>query len=415
MQHHSAGRLFEAEGIYQQILQADPNQPDALHLLGLIAYQFGKNDTAADLIDQALATRPDYAEAYSNRGLALQELNQLEDAVASYDKAIGIKPDYAEAYWNKSLALLLCGKFGNGWELYKWRWRCTEIHPLPRDFTQPLWEGGSLDGKTVLVWGEQGVGDEAMFASLIPEIIEQAEHCVIECDPRLVELFNRSFPEATAIARAVPHSERADAPDIDLQAPIADLARWLRPTLESFAPVTSCLIAYPTRVAECRSRYQHHGRPLVVGISWRSGNREFGLARSTTLDLWAPLFRQPGVRFVNLQYGDCAADLATVRQRLGIEILHDDAIDPLSDMDGFAAQVAAMDLVVSIDNSTVHLAGALGKPTWVLLPYVPDWRWLLDRDDSPWYGSVKLYRQCEDRNWEPVLQRVAQDMVNLTQ
>jgi ADP-heptose:LPS heptosyltransferase len=121
------------------------------------------------------------------------------------------------------------------------------------------------------------------------------------------------------------------------------------------------------------------------------------------------------VRFVNLQYGDCAADLATVRQRLGIEILHDDAIDPLSDMDGFAAQVAAMDLVVSIDNSTVHLAGALGKPTWVLLPYVPDWRWLLDRDDSPWYGSVKLYRQCEDRNWEPVLQRVAQDMVNLTQ
>jgi len=243
MQHHSAGRLFEAEGIYQQILQADPNQPDALHLLGLIAYQFGKNDTAADLIDQALATRPDYAEAYSNRGLALQEFNQLEDAVASYDKAIGIKPDYAEAYWNKSLALLLCGKFGNGWELYKWRWRCTEIHPLPRDFTQPLWEGGSLDGKTVLVWGEQGVGDEAMFASLIPEIIEQAEHCVIECDPRLVELFNRSFPEATAIARAVPHSERADAPDIDLQAPIADLARWLRPTLESFAPVTSCLIA----------------------------------------------------------------------------------------------------------------------------------------------------------------------------
>ena len=311
MQHHSAGRLFEAEGIYQQILQADPNQPDALHLLGLIAYQFGKNDTAADLIDQALATRPDYAEVYSNRGNALQGLKQLDEAVASYDKAISIKPDYAEAYsnrgsalqelkqlneavasydeainikadyaeayWNKSLALLLCGKFGNGWELYKWRWRCTEIHPLPRDFTQPLWEGGSLDGKTVLVWGEQGVGDEAMFASLIPEIIEQAEHCVIECDPRLVELFNRSFPEATAIARAVPHSERADAPDIDLQAPIADLARWLRPTLESFAPVTSCLIAYPTRVAECRSRYQHHGRPLVVGISWRSGNREFGL------------------------------------------------------------------------------------------------------------------------------------------
>ena len=404
------GRHADAVAASRRSLELDPERAETHSTLGAALELLGELDEAMIAHRRALDIEPDRAPSHNNLGFALQYRGAFDEAMTAYRRAIELKPDFPDAHRNAALTQLLLGRFGDGFEEYEWRWRCADIQPLLRDFSQPLWDGGPLEGKTILVWGEQGVGDEVMFASLIPEVIERAKHCVIECDPRLVALFGRSFPEATVIARAVPHDGRADAPDIDLQAPIADLARWLRPTLESFAPAATCLRADPARVSQCRGRYRRPGKPLVVGISWRSGNRKFGRARSAALDLWEPLFRQPGVRFVNLQYGDCTADLAAVRQRFGVEVVHDDAIDPLTDMDGFAAQVAAMDLIVSIDNSTVHLAGALGVAVLVMLPFVAEWRWLRDREDSIWYTSPRLYRQDRPDDWPPVFERVRAEL-----
>ena len=163
-----------------------------------------------------------------------------------------------------------------------------------------------------------------------------------------------------------------------------------------------------------RRRYrQRFGDRPLVGISWRGGSGDTAQARSTVLADWAPLLRQSRLGFINLQYGDCRAELTAVREEAGVEVLHDEAVDPLKDLDGFAAQTAAMDLVISIDNSTVHMAGALGMPVWVLLPAVPDWRWMLGRSDSPWYSSVRLFRQLAPGAWTPVIASVAQELGRL--
>jgi hypothetical protein len=198
---------------------------------------------------------------------------------------------------------------------------------------------------------------------------------------------------------------------VDYQAPIGGLCRWLRPNLASFPSRAGYLKADSTQVDLLRDRYRNQlgGRPLV-GISWRGGTGSSVRVRSIPLAAWAPILAQPAFGFVNLQYGDCRADLEAVRRDLGVEILHDESVDPLKNLDDFAAQTAAMDLVISIDNSTVHMAGALNVPIWVMLPAVPDWRWMLDRSDSPWYPSVRLFRQALAGEWTPVIERVAEEL-----
>jgi hypothetical protein len=198
---------------------------------------------------------------------------------------------------------------------------------------------------------------------------------------------------------------------VDYQAPIGGLCRWLRPNLASFPSRAGYLKADSTQVDLLRDRYRNQlgGRPLV-GISWRGGTGANVQLRSIPLAAWAPILAQSTFGFVNLQYGDCRADLEAVRRDLGVEILHDETVDPLKNLDDFAAQTAAMDLVISIDNSTVHMAGALNMPAWVLLPTVPDWRWMLGRSDSPWYPSVRLFRQAMAGEWAPVIERVAEEL-----
>ena len=481
LQHHAAGRLPEAESIYQQILQTDPNQPVALNLLGAIAHQVGKHDTAVDLITKALTIQPDYAEAHgnlgnafkelgkldeavasyhkalaikpdlaeahSNLGLALQDLGKLDEAVASYNKAIAlnpdlaeahnnlgntlqdlgrldeavasyhkaltIKPDYAEAHHNLGLALLLDGQLKEGWDEYEWRWQAGDSKKL-RHFTQALWREEPIQGKTILVWGEQGVGDEVFFASMVPDLIDAGAKVVLECDPRLVPLYRRSFPGAECIARNNPPAQVTLGGDIDFQAPSGDLGRWFRADLASFPARSGFLKADPAQTAELRARYQERfpGRHLV-GLSWRSGSKSTGVGRSIPLADWLAILSHPRCAFVSLQYGDVEEELDGLRRDHGIDIFRDPDMDPLMDIDGLASQIAALDSVFSIATVTLQLAGALGGPTWALLMKTPDWRWMQDREDSPWYPSMRLFRQEKRKDWEGVIERVAAELADL--
>jgi hypothetical protein len=263
----------------------------------------------------------------------------------------------------------------------------------------------------VFVSAEQGVGDQIMFASLLPDLLERGATCLVKLDARLQPVLGRSMRGLSLI----PDDDRAaslvERNAVDYHMPIGSLCRWLRPNLASFPLRSGYLRADAAQRDSFRGRYRERfgGRP-VVGISWRGGTGEVARARSIALTAWAPILSQREFGFVNLQYGDCRADLASVGRDIGVEVFHDDRVDPLKSLDDFAAQTAAMDLVLSIDNSTVHMAGALNVPVWALLPAVPDWRWMLGRTDSPWYSSVRLFRQPAAGEWAPVVDAVAQEL-----
>lgn len=271
-----------------------------------------------------------------------------------------------------------------------------------RVYPQPLWSGEKLASGRLLIWGEQGVGDEVMFAGLIPDVIRAGNRCVMDCDARLKPLFARSFPSVEVFS--VQELRNNSPQDIAAHLPSGSLPGIFRTTETAFADTASpYLFADPA--ARDRFRVRYSDGKKQIGLAWYTSNPKTGRNRSIDLSLFTPLFARPGIRWVSLQYGDHSA-LESQAAAAGAPLLIDRSVNQLADMDVFAAQIAAMDLVVTIDNSTAHLAGALGVPTRVLLPAVPDWRWLEAREDTPWYPSLRLFRQPKPGDWQSVAQTV---------
>jgi tetratricopeptide (TPR) repeat protein/SAM-dependent methyltransferase len=392
---------------YESALQIDAAYANAHYNLGNVYKEQGQPLEASACYRRALYIDPKLAEAHINLGVTLVEQHRVADAATSHTRAVQVRPENAEAHFHRALAWLIAGDFEQGWDEYEWRFR----HDVkPRDFPFLAWSGRGLDEKTILVHAEQGIGDEIMFASCLPEVVATSSQCVIECDPRLVPLFARSFPLADVVGRPL-SIEDAEALGIDVHIAAGSLPRFLRRNLGAFPRRLRYLAACPFRRARWRERYAQLGNGLKVGISWRGGGTPYTKRRrSTSLEQWKPILAVPGVQFVNLQYGDCARELAAVKQSLGVTIHHWDDVDPLTNLEDFAAQTAELDLVISIDNATVHMAGALGVPVWTLLHFAANWRWLLDRDDSPWYASLQLVRQPEFGKWTPVFASVSESL-----
>jgi hypothetical protein len=283
----------------------------------------------------------------------------------------------------------------------------------------PRWDGTPLAGRSILILSEQGIGDQVMFASCLPDVLRGARTSFVECDVRLVPLFARSFPHITAIPRmtdpGLPQVGPCDVIECDFIEYIGTLPRFLRRRLEDFPQTSGYLQPDPNLVAKWRSSFACLGGALKVGISWSGGkDAETRRRRSVPLGVWEPIFQVPGVRFVNIQYGPAAADALQARHRFGISL--DDATDcdPLRNLDDFAAKIAALDLVLTVDNSTAHLAAAIGRPVWTLLPFSPDWRWMLDRDSTPWYPTMRLLRCRTPDNWTDLLHRTARLLTSAT-
>ena len=292
--------------------------------------------------------------------------------------------------------------------------KCDDINSEKRTFPQPSWDGTNLDDKTILIWAEQGIGDEIMFTSILPNLSQMTEKIIIECDQRLTPLFQRSFPQIQFFFRDNPPNLQLLNPDIDYQIPMGSLGRWLRTSEDSFKESKQTyLTACANKSAKIRERYQKlaDGK-LLVGISWKSTgiNQRQALLKSTILEDWTSVLLQQDCYFINLQYGDVKEELAQFQQQMDLMIYQDEEIDSLQNLDDFAAQVSALDLVISTSNTTVHMAGALGKQVWTLLSYVPDWRWMLEREDTPWYPSMRLFRQNETRDWSGVFSQVRSEL-----
>ncbi len=400
-------RWEEAVACYETALEIDPAYANAHYNMGNVYKEVGQPTDAAACFRRAIYIDPQLAEAHINLGVTLTEQHRIPEAVASHSRAIEIRSDNAEAHLHRAFTWLVAGQWEEGWDEYEWRFR-YDVNP--REFPFLAWSGNSLADRTILVYGEQGVGDEIMFASCIPDVVASASQCVIECDPRLVPLFARSFPLADVVPRSL-SLEDARTYGVDVQTSSASLPRFLRRNLATSSQQSRYLAACPHKRARWRERFAQLGAGLKVGVAWRGGGTPFTKRRrSTVLAQWSSVFNVPGVQFVNLQYGDCSAELAEAKAALSVHLHHWDDADPLKDLDDFAAQIAELDLVISVDSATVHLAGALGVPVWTLLHFAPNWRWLLDRDDTPWYSSMQLVRQPEFGQWQPVFASVAESL-----
>ena len=532
--HHAAGRLAEAEALYSQILQADPNQLDALHLLGVIAHQVGKNEIAVDLIGKALAIKPDHAEAHHNLGNAhtglgrnedaatsyrqatlikpeyaiahyalgnalrrlgrateaidsynkalalnpelaeahsnlgltlhdlgkfaqaadsfraalninldfaealynlgntlkeqgklddtvaaynkalaikpnsvdalynlgntLQALGKIDAAIAAYDKALTINPEHVDVRYNLGLAQLLMGDFENGFENYKLRWQTAQLSRYRRPYQQPLWNGQDLKGQTLFLYPEQGLGDFIQFSRYVSLAAKKAERVIVEVPTALACLYP-SLPGADVVI------ETGQSPgDFDVHFPMLDLPGLFTTNPQSIPASQRYLVAADELTEKWRNRLSVH-KKFRVGLIW-AGRPGHSNDKNRSIDpaLIAPLLEIDGVKFFSLQ---------VERDGEAAKVFGPKVIDLAADLTNFAETAALMsnlDLIISVDSSPAHLAGALGCPVWTLLPYLPDWRWGMNRDDSPWYPNMRLLRQQKHGDWQAVIERVGQEL-----
>lgn len=404
-----AGRFDEAATCYRQLLALRPEDADIQHRLGVCLHADNRPQEAIPHYRAALARNLDSAACHCDLGLACQETGRHEEAEAVLSRAVSRYSDHAPSHYNLATTLLARGILERGWREYQWRLRL----PDKRVRRVPLspWQGEDLRGGGLLVFAEQGVGDEVMYSSCIPDLLRlDAGAVYLECDPRLQPLFARSFPGARVTGQ--PRKGKPDwtglFPDCDKAVAIASLPQRLRNRESDFPGMPAYLTPDPEAVIRWRRRYAALGELPKIGISWRGGRlHKEKRQRTTALADWASLLRCDAI-FVNLQYGDCRDELAQARREPGVGIHDWEDADPLANLDDFAAQVSALDLVISVDNSTVHFAGALGVPVWNLLPQPAEFRWMLGRDDTPWYPSMRLFRSSGD--WRALLDEVGREL-----
>ena len=397
------GRLEEAEASYKQALKIKPDYAEVYYNMGNALKDKGDLEAAIESYKQALKIKPNYAEVYYNMANALQDKGNPESAIDSYKHATKIKPDYAEAYHNMSLVNLSLQDFKAGWSLFEWRWKLKKVFGNPLKSSKPLWK--PTKKQRVLLWCEQGIGDEIMFASLISDLYSSSSKLIVMTDKRLIPLFRRSFPDDIDFR---PSNEVVSETEYDSQIPMGSVPLYFRQSIDSFkSSAQGWLCASSVKAKNLRSRLLSNDSETLIGISWHTTAHLSGAQnRLIPLNQIAQMLHAPKVRLVSLQYGDFVNDVKKLSTDYGIKVAQITEIDNMNDIDGLAALISACDRIVSIDNTTVHLAGALGKETKVLLPYACDWRWGQSSQDSYWYDSVQLYRQTKIGDWEHVIKQL---------
>ncbi len=393
---HELARFEEALASYDRALTLQPNYAEAHSNRGIVLKELKRFEEALASYDRALALRPDYAETLSNRGWILHYLKRFEEALSSYDRALILRPDYADAHHNEALCRLLTGDFNRGWEKNEWRWETRAAGNQKRNFVRPQWLGSEeIIGKTILLHAEQGFGDTIQFCRYVPLVAERAARVVLEVQKPLYELMSTLPGTAQIVSRGDP------LPDFDIHCPLLSLPLAFGTRLETIPSEMPYLRAPPQAVMNWNVRLGPNSRPRI-GLVW-SGNPTHtnDHNRSIRLSALLPLLDFNAI-YVSLQKDVRTSDATMLREQSNLL----DFGDELKNFSDTAALVSNLDLVISVDTSVAHLAGALGKPVWLLLPFIPDWRWLLDRDDSPWYPTARLFRQDDSRQWDNVIARI---------
>ena len=383
----------------ERLIIADPRRPEFYNTQGVLLHSVGRSDEALICLQKSICIEPT-SFRFNNKGLIQFETRKLTQALESYDRALSLEPDSAEVNWNKSLLLLLQGNYAEGWPLYEWRLKRDELSADYPQFQQPLWRGETeLSGKRLLIHVEQGLGDMVQFCRFVPGLVSLGAEVILQVQKPLMPLISTLVSDVALIAKGDP------LPEFDLYCPLMSLPYALGLTTETIPSFDSYLSADPVKVEDWRKKLGPSDL-LRVGVVW-SGRPEHknDHNRSISLDALSPVLDLP-VEWHSLQKEYRASDVDALSR---LDQLHQHQ-EALSDFSDTAALIENMDLVVTVDTSVAHVACALGKPTWILLPYLSDFRWLLDRSDSPWYPSATLYRQKEPGDWSPVFAKLTEDL-----
>ena len=398
-------RVDEALAVLRKAVELKPDYAQALHLLGLGLRKKGRIEEAISAYRQAVRLKEDFAEAYNSLGMALREAFRFSEAIAALGKAVEIKPDFADAHWNKALLLLLTGRFAEGWAENEWRWRVREMPSTRPNFPQPQWSGGDPSGSTILLHTEQGVGDTFQFIRYAPLLGRRGARVIVACQPQVKSLLQNLEGVHQVLAGGEP------LPPFDMYCPLMSLPLAFGTTLQTVPANVPYLRPKPALANLWRSRLAPrstlHAPRLKVGLAWAGNPRNrTDPFRSIPRSVLAPLAEVPGVQLYSLQKGEAAGQAKDLPK--GIRLI--DWTDELKDFADTAALMANLDLVVTVETAVAHLAGALARPVWTLLPFMPDWRWLLEREDSPWYPTMRLFRQKTSGDWAGVIERVAGEL-----
>ncbi len=395
-------RYDEALRDHEHAVAVRPRDAAVLNNRGVTLHKLRRFEEALASHDAALAIEPDHFKALTDRGVTLHDLKRFDEASASYDRAMALRPDHADAHFFKGLSNLVTGDFEHGWIEYEWRRRAPAAGITERHLPQPLWLGDeAVAGKTILLHSEQGFGDTIQFCRYIPLVAERGARVVLEVEEPLCELMRGLAGTTSVVAKGDP------LPEADFQCPLPSLPLAFRTRLQTIPSRSPYLhVAKPT----LKHRDAPPGkRSLKIGLAW-AGNPKHARDRERSIGLadLLPLL-DIDATFVSLQKQLRPGDIDTLQSCDVVQCSGE-----LGDFCDTAALVSLLDLVISVDTSVAHLAGALGKPVWILLTHAPDWRWLLDRDDSPWYPSARLFRQCETREWGSVVRRVCEALRQFT-
>lgn len=429
--YHQNGHFAQAMDLYNKVLAINPRQADVLNNIGIILQRFKRDDEALTYFERALEFEPSHSPSLFNRGNVLRSLNRPHDAVQSYDQvlqsmpnhpevlnnkgnalralnrldnahaiyqlALNHMPDCADAHWNASLCLLLAGQYQQGWQQYEWRW-ASELKAEKRTFTQPLWIGkASLQGKTILLHAEQGLGDTLQFCRYASLVKALGATVILEVQPQLVKVLAELNGVDVLVARG------QQLPKFDYHCPLLSLPKAFSTELSSIPSTSAYLVSDAKRTSVWRGRLGTQSK-LRVGLVWAgSVTHKNDHNRSIPLPVLAAIFKKDA-NFYGIQKDLREGDKQLIHQHPQIEHLG----KYVKDFKDTAALISLMDVVITVDTAVAHLAGAMGKPVWILLPYSPDWRWLLNREDSPWYPTARLFRQSAIGDWSSVVCEVNQ-------
>jgi tetratricopeptide (TPR) repeat protein len=428
---HEVGQLPEAAEIYKHTFAFDPADHVIASNLGACLSELGALDEAIAACEHALLLKPDHAPAWTNLGIvfekqeraeravaahrcavladpayakghanlavALRNAGEIDEALAASHRAIALDPEQPLAQYNHAHFLLMNGDFANGFEAYRWRRRCKTLSDGDPTFSEPEWRGEPLDGRTLLLFAEYGLGDALHFVRYLPMVAAQGGKIILQVQPALAALL-RQLPDVSVIPRG------ETLPPFDLQLPLMSLPRVFGTTLDTIPADVPYLHPDPAKLSRWRAALADV-TALKVGVVWAGNVRHKGdRQRSLPAAAVLPRLVMPGVQLYSLQKEPRPED-APVLAALGNDIV--DLAPALGDFADTAAAVAALDLVIAVDTSVAHLAGALGRPVWMLTPYALDWRWLRDREDSPWYPTMRLFRQRAPREWDDPLMRLS--------
>ncbi len=387
---------------FQQALNHKPDFASACNNIGSVFRERGSLDEAIFYHQKALEFDPLLPEAYSNIGIALLDKGSLEESLSYLQRAIELSPDLAMAHFNLALALLLSGDFKRGWREYEWR-RKIKGYPFC-NYVQPLWDGSDITGSTILLHSEQGLGDTIQFIRYAPLLSVKGTKVIVQCQKELVQLLRK----VKGIQQIIAHGEQL--PWYDVHCSLLSLPLIFDTTLENIPADVPYISIDSVTVQKWEKRICKNDSLLKVGLAWAGNPKHINdRARSCDPKIFLPLAKIKGILLYSLQKNEAAGQPKELPE--GMKLI--DFMDEVQDFSDTAAIIENLDLVISVDTAVAHLAGALGKPVWTLLSFMPDWRWMLDREDSPWYPTMKLFRQPAPGDWKTVIDKVVEELKSM--